>query len=204
MRRRRIRIRADQKRRRKGRKRMGKVYVFLADGFEEIEGLTVVDLLRRAGVETVTVSVMKELLICGAHGIKVYADAMFADLDYSDGDMLVLPGGMPGTTNLGTHDGLCELLRRYASEGKRISAICAAPSVLGQNGLLEGKQATCYPGFEGELKGAVYTAGRVAADGTVITGKGPGTAIDFALAIITALRGEKTAKAISDALQYTA
>ena len=182
---------------------MGKVYVFLADGFEEIEGLTAVDLLRRAGVETVTVSVMKDLLIRGAHGIKVYADVMFEDICDTEADMLVLPGGMPGTTNLGAHTGLCELLCRYAAQGRWVCAICAAPSVLGENGLLKGKRATCYPGFEGKLEGADYTAGRVETDGNVITGKGPGTAIDFALALITALQGESAAKAIVDGLQYT-
>ena len=183
---------------------MSKVYVFLADGFEEIEGLTVVDLLRRAKVDTVTVSIMKEKLIHGAHGINVYADAMFDELDCTDGDMLVLPGGMPGTTNLGAHAGLKELMHRYADENKRLSAICAAPSVLGQNGFLVGKKTTSYPGFEAELKGAECVTDRVAVDGTIITSRGLGTAIDFALAIITVLTDKKTADTIAASIQYMA
>lgn len=181
---------------------MSKVYVFLADGFEEIEGLTVVDLLRRAKIETVTVSIMEDRLIHGAHGIDVYADVMFEEPDYADGEMLVLPGGLPGTTNLGAHAGLKELMHTYAAQNKRLSAICAAPSVLGQNGFLQGKRATSYPGFEEELKGAQCVTDRVAVDGTIITSRGLGTAIDFALAIIEVLKGKEDADGIAAAIQY--
>lgn len=181
---------------------MGKVYVFLADGFEEVEGLTVVDLLRRAQIETVTVSVMCEKLIQGAHGIPIMADAMFADSDYADGEMLVLPGGMPGTKNLGAHEGLKELLVRFTAQGKRLSAICAAPSVLGKYGLLSGKKATSYPGFENQLAGAVYSENKVVKDLNFITSRGLGTAIDFALAIIETLKDESTAAQIAASIQY--
>ena len=130
---------------------MKKACVFLADGFEEVEGLTVVDLLRRANVEVTMVSIKKEKEITGAHGIAVLADACFEDMAYEAQDLLVLPGGMPGTTNLGAHAGLTEALVKAYEAGKYVAAICAAPSVLGRLGILEGKNATSYPGFETEL-----------------------------------------------------
>ena len=118
---------------------MSRVYVFLADGFEEIEGLTVVDLLRRAKVETEMISIMDTKQVKGSHGIEVSADSMFADQTYEDAELLVLPGGMPGTLNLGNHEGLCTLLKKHYEEGKKIAAICAAPSVFGQLGFLNGR-----------------------------------------------------------------
>ena len=181
---------------------MSKVYVFLAEGFEEIEGLTVVDLLRRANIETEMVSVMEGKQIKGSHGIKVTADSMFADVDFSDADMLVLPGGMPGTLNLGNHDGLCELLKKHYEEGKKIAAICAAPSVFGQLGFLNGRVATCYPGFEGKLEGAIVCAAKVAVDGNVTTAKGMGAAIDFSLKLIEQLTSKETAAEISNGIIY--
>ena len=181
---------------------MSKVYVFLAEGFEEIEGLTVVDLLRRANIETEMVSVMEGKQIKGSHGIKVTADSMFADVDFSDADLLVLPGGMPGTLNLGKHEGLCELLKKQYAEEKMIAAICAAPSVFGQLGLLEGRVATCYPGFEEELIGAEVLTQGVVTDGQFITSKGLGTAIDFSLELVRLLVSEECAEQISKAIQY--
>ena len=181
---------------------MSKVYVFLAEGFEEIEGLTVVDLLRRANIETEMVSVMEGKQIKGSHGIKVTADSMFADVDFSDADLLVLPGGMPGTLNLGNHEGLCELLKKQYAEEKMIAAICAAPSVFGQLGLLEGRVATCYPGFEEKLKGAIVCSTKVAVDGHVITSKGLGTAIDFSLKLIELLADKETADKIGAGIIY--
>ena len=133
---------------------MEKAYVFLADGFEEIEGLTVVDILRRAGADTQTVSVMGRKEITGSHRITLQADLVFEETSFEDGTLFVLPGGMPGTKHLGAHEGLTSLLKKAAAEGKRVAAICAAPSVLGDLGLLEGKHAVCYPGFEDRLKGA--------------------------------------------------
>ena len=181
---------------------MSKVYVFLAEGFEEIEGLTVVDLLRRAKIETEMVSVMDGKQIKGSHGIKVTADSMFADVDFSDADLLVLPGGMPGTLNLGNHEGLCELLKKHYEDGKIIAAICAAPSEFGQLGLLNGRVATCYPGFESKLEGAIVCATKVAVDGNVTTAKGMGAAIDFSLKLIEQLVDHQTALEISEGIMY--
>ena len=178
---------------------MSKVYVFLAEGFEEIEGLTVVDLLRRAKIDTEMVSVMDGKQIKGSHGIKVTADSMFADVDFSDADVLVLPGGMPGTLNLGNHEGLCELLKKHYEEKKMIAAICAAPAlVFGK--LVFGKQLkmTCYPGFEGVLPVHFELSSQgVVRDGNVITAKGPGFAVQFGLAILEQLRSVDIAKEVA-------
>lgn len=181
---------------------MSKVYVFLADGFEEIEGLTVVDLLRRAKIDTEMVSIMETKQVKGSHGIEVSADSMFADHDYADADILVLPGGMPGTLNLGNHEGLCELLKKHYGEDKKIAAICAAPSVFGQLGFLNGRVATCYPGFESKLEGAIVCATKVAVDGNVTTAKGMGAAIDFSLKLIEQLTSKETASEISEGIIY--
>lgn len=181
---------------------MSKAYVCLADGTEEIEALTVVDLLRRGKVETKTVSVMPQRMITGAHGIRVEADLLFAEELFRDGDLLVLPGGMPGTTHLRKHAGLRTVLEEYFREGRYLAAICAAPSVLGDNGFLKGKRATCYPGFEDSLTGAVLCTERVVRDGTVITSRGLGTAIDFALELLRLLQGEETAEQIARGIQY--
>lgn len=182
---------------------MSKVYVFLADGFEEIEGLTVVDLLRRAKIETEMVSIMDTRQVKGSHGIAVSADSLFADQTYEDAEMLVLPGGMPGTLNLGNHEGLCELLKKHYAEEKKIAAICAAPSVFGKLGFLNGRVATCYPGFETQLEGAIVCAAKVAVDGNVITAKGMGVAIDFSLKLIELLADKETANEISDGIIHT-
>lgn len=163
------------------------VCVFLADGFEEIEGLTVVDLLRRADVKVTTVSVTGEQMIHGAHGIDVMADVMFEEMEYDNQDMLVLPGGMPGTIHLGEHEGLRELLQQFHEKKKYLAAICAAPSVFGQLGLLKGKKATSYPGFEDQLIGAEYMTDEVVVSEHIITSRGMGTAIPFSLTLIEKL-----------------
>jgi len=181
---------------------MAKVYIFLADGFEEIEGLTVVDLLRRAHIEINMVSITGRLQVTGSHKISVMADMLFEDARFDDADMLVLPGGMPGTINLMEHKGLDKLLRKFNSENKNIAAICAAPSILGSKGFLEGKYATCYPGFEDKLTGSNVRKQDVVVDGNIITSRGMGTAIDFALAIIRKLTDENTAKDIADKIVY--
>ena len=187
----------------KGGNNMAKrVSVFLADGFEEIEGLTVVDLLRRAGVEVATVSTTGDLTIHGAHKIDVQADKMFGEVDYNEEDMVVLPGGMPGTLNLGAHAGVKEVLEQFYAAKKYIGAICAAPSVLGKYGMLDGRKATSYPGFEAELKGAEYLTEPVVVSDFVITSRGLGTAIDFALALITVLMGTEKADEISRSIIY--
>lgn len=181
---------------------MSRVSIFLADGFEEIEGLTVVDLLRRAGVETETVSIMETKQVKGSHGIQVTADSLFEEHDFEDAEMLVLPGGMPGTLNLGNHAGLRELLKKHYAEGKKLAAICAAPSVLGELGFLKGRVAVCYPGFEEKLEGAVVCASRVAVDGPVTTAKGMGVAIDFSLKLIEQLADKETAERIRESIIY--
>ena len=181
---------------------MSKVYVFMADGTEEVEALTVVDLLRRAKIEVVTVSVMGRKQIVSSHKIGIETDELFGESEYSDGDMIVLPGGMPGTNYLKEHEGLRETLFAYRTEGKYLAAICAAPLVYGCNGMLEGKKAICYPGFEAELKGALVTDAPVVTDGTFITSKGLGTAIDFSLELIAVLAGRETAKNVAEAVQY--
>ncbi len=163
---------------------MKTIFVFLATGFEEIEALTPVDVLRRAGLDVQTVSVMNEQTVAGAHGVPVVADKMFAEINPEDAEMILLPGGLPGATNLDEHAGLSELIMKFAEAGKPLAAICAAPLVLGNRGLLQGKKATCYPGFETYLSGAEYTANLVEVDGNVITGKGPGAAMEFAFAIV--------------------
>lgn len=181
---------------------MKKACVFLADGFEEVEGLTVVDLLRRANVEVTMVSIKKEKEITGAHGIAVLADACFEDMAYEEQDLLVLPGGMPGTTNLGAHAGLTEALVKAYEAGKYVAAICAAPSVLGRLGILEGKNATSYPGFETELKGACVTEHAVEVAGNVVTSRGVGTAIPFALTLIELLVDKASAEQIRNGIIF--
>ena len=182
---------------------MSKVYVFLAEGFEEIEGLTVVDLLRRAKIETEMVSIMDTKQVKGSHGIEVTADSLFADHDYEDAEILVLPGGMPGTLNLGNHEGLCTLLKKQYEAEKKIAAICAAPSVFGQLGFLNGRIATCYPGFESKLEGAIVLTTKVAVDGHVTTSRGMGTAIDFSLKLIEQIIDLNTAMEISEGILHS-
>lgn len=181
-----------------------KVYVFLADGFEEIEGLTVVDLLRRAQVEVKTVSIMEEAMIHGAHGIDVMADCMFKEADFADGDMLVLPGGLPGTAYLGEHEGLAELIRQYDREERYLAAICAAPRIFGRMGLLEGRKAISYPAMEEELKGAQILRKPVVVDGHFVTSRGMGTAIDFALQMVAVLVGQEEAEQLAESIVYRA
>lgn len=168
---------------------MKKTYLFLAEGFEEVEALTVVDLLRRAEIVCTTVSVTGECKVTGSHGITVFADRLFEDGTLSDADMLILPGGFPGYKNLAEHTGLKDLLFSYNKKEKFIAAICGAPSVLGAYGLLEGRMATCYPGMEAQLLGATCIKKKVVVDGHMITSRGVGTALDFAAAIIEKLAG---------------
>ncbi len=181
---------------------MSKVIVFLADGFEEIEGLTVVDILRRAGIETETVSVMGRKEIQGAHQITVAADSLFEEADMEDADMLVLPGGMPGTLNLKEHAGLQELLVSFDKEKKNIAAICAAPSILADLGMLEGRKACSYPSFEVKLAGSQVVREPAVTDGHITTGRGMGAAIPFALELTALLMGKEKADEVKEAIVY--
>ncbi len=182
---------------------MSRVYVFLADGFEEIEGLTVVDILRRAGIDTAMVSITDKMQVTGSHGIRIGADLLFEEVDYEAGDAFVLPGGMPGTKHLADHPGLAELLQRAASEDRIVAAICAAPSVLGCLGILEGRRAVCYPGFESRLLGAEVTSKPVEVSGNVTTSRGMGTAIPFALALVAQLMDQNTADELGKSIVWS-
>ena len=184
---------------------MKRAYVFLADGFEEIEGLTVVDVLRRAGVETQTVSVMGRREVNGAHNISVISDILFEELSDSDvcpADMLVLPGGMPGTLNLKAHEGLKNLLVKYDSEKEYIAAICAAPSILSGLGMLKDREACAYPSFEEELVCRKVLQVPVVTDGHITTGRGLGAAIPFALRLAGLLCGKEKAEEVRKSIVY--
>ena len=176
--------------------------VFLADGFEEIECLTVVDILRRAGVEVTTVSVKEDKAVTGRSDITVFADKTFGETDFSDTDLLVLPGGMPGTTNLRDYAPLTELLQRFHREEKLLAAICAAPMVLGGMGFLKGRKATIYPGMEEHLVGAEASTDRVVTDGHITTSRGMGTAIAFSLSLTEQLLGKEKAEEIRTSIVY--
>ncbi|HIW20944.1 MAG TPA: DJ-1/PfpI family protein [Candidatus Dorea intestinavium] len=181
---------------------MKKVCVLLAEGFEEVEALTAVDLLRRAQIYVDTVSIEEGYGVSGAHGILVQTEDLFQEVDFSLFDMIVLPGGMPGTRNLEMHKGVKQVINEYNNNNKLIAAICAAPTILGKMGLLKGRKATCYPGMEEELHGAVVSSDSVCVDGNIITSRGVGTAIDFALRLIAILVNEEKAGEIADAIVY--
>lgn len=172
------------------------VHLFLADGFEEIEALGTLDILRRAGIEVLTVSITGARLIRGAHNIPIMADNLFRRCGVEDSEMLVFPGGMPGMTNLGLHDGLRKAMVSHVQSGRPVAAICAAPALLGRSRLLAGRRATCYPGFEPQLDGAVCTGKMVEVDGNIITGRGPGAVFPFAFSIVERLRGAEVVEKI--------
>ena len=185
-----------------------RVAVFVAEGLEESEGLTVVDLLFRAGIPCDTVSIVEDHGVTSSHQVRITCDRSIYDEGFSfdDYDMLVLPGGMPGTLNLGACEPLCGALKRFAAEGRQVAAICAAPTVLAKLGILEGRRATCFPGMEDALveHGAKLTAGAVVVDGNVTTSRGMGTAIDFGLRIVGHYLGEEPARALAAKIVYRA
>ena len=182
---------------------MKKVYVFLADGFEEVEALIPVDVLRRGGVDVTTVSISDFPLVTSAHGVNIEADIMFEQGDFSDADLIFLPGGMPGASNLFAHKGVCKVVVDQFAAGRKVAAICAAPGVvLGQLGILEGKKATCYPGFEQMLDGATYTADLVTVDGNVTTAEGPAAAFPFAYELLAQLVDKKTSDQIAEGMRF--
>ena len=182
---------------------MAKVYEFLANGFEDIEALGPVDVLRRGGILVKTVSIGDSLMVESAHGVQVKADILFADADLSDADMLLIPGGMPGARNIDEHEGVRRAVARQAEQKKLLGAICAGPMLLGHLGLLRGRRATCYPGFERELDDATYTAAPYTVDGNIVTGKGPGATLAYAYAILALLKGESVAEEVKKGMMYS-
>lgn len=181
---------------------MGKTAVMLADGFEEIEGLTVVDILRRGGVDTVMVSIMGKLDIVSSHNIQVKADALLEEINFDEIDMIVLPGGLKGKENLENCGPLMERVDAFHAAGKYVAAICAAPTILGHRGILKGRKACCYGGMEGELAGAEVSFDKVSKDGHLITSRGMGTSVNFALYLLAALKGEALADDIAAKIMF--
>ena len=181
---------------------MEAIFVFLADGFEDIEALATVDILRRGGLEVSTVSIMDDLCVTSAHGVKIEADMMFDDANMDNAAMLILPGGMPGSAHLRDYKPLQQLLLRQNEKGGYIAAICAAPMVLGNIGLLEGRRATCYPGCVGTMRGAEYTAELCTVDGNIITGEGPAAAFPFAYTLLDMLKGEGASEGLKEGMMY--
>lgn len=176
---------------------MKKIAVYLAEGFEEIEAISIIDVLRRAEFNVTIVSVTENLEVTGSHGIKVFADKLFNNVDYEKMDMIILPGGMPGAANLNEHLGLREQILNFNESKKLLAAICAAPLVFGNLGILKNKKATCFPGYENQLHGAIATGENIEVSENIITGKGAGVAIDFALKIVEILKGKKFADELS-------
>lgn len=183
---------------------MAKVYEFLANGFEEIEGLAPVDILRRGGVEVKTVSITGKREVQTSHGVTILADMTFEEGGrFDDANILLLPGGMPGSTNLNEHKGVRDAMLRQYESGKRVGAICAAPMVLGSLGILKGKRATCSPGFKKYLTGAEYTGELFTVDGNIITGEGPAATLPYAYKILSFFVGDETTKALETKMQFT-
>ena len=176
------------------------VYMFLAEGFEEIEALSVVDILRRGGVEIKTVSITDDLWVCGSHGISVMADITYRNM--SECECVILPGGLPGTINLAKSMAVEKAVRKVYGEGGIIAAICAAPSVFYGYGLLDGKKATAYPDYEAEMPGCIYTGAAVEVEGSIVTSKGAGTAHLFGFKLLEMLRNAEISEKIKKAMQY--
>jgi protein deglycase len=176
------------------------ILIPLAFGFEETEAVTIIDVLRRAGFNVTTVSVNGFRKVAGAHHIPIEADKLFEETDFDQADMIILPGGMPGTSNLHAHTGLIEKLQEFYEGGKNIGAICAAPMILGSLGFLKGRKAVCYPGFESKLEGATILNSPFVVDGNIITGRGVGTALEFSLEIVRMFNGADEAANLRTAL----
>ena len=181
---------------------MFKTALLLAEGFEEVEALTPVDVLRRAGIGCVTVSLTEEKLVPSSRLIPVLADKSWDETDFEALDGIILPGGLKGTAHLAGDARVDKLLRSFAAEGKLTAAICAAPTVLAKAGLLESKKAVCYPGLEDRMEGALLSYEPVMRDGTVITGRGMGASLPFALALAEYFCGKAAAEALADKIVY--
>jgi len=175
---------------------MAKVALFLTDGFEETEALSTVDILRRGEVDVTTVALTDRGMVKGKHGIQVWADTLFVDLQGDAYDMLVIPGG---TLEYTKHEGLLDLVRRYDKEKKYLAAICASPAVFGAAGILHGRRAVCYPGLESHLTGAIIGENIVETDGHITTSKGPATTMFFALALVEILKGSEISQKVAEA-----
>jgi len=172
---------------------MKRIAVMLANGFEEIEAIAVIDVLRRAEFDVTTVSINEKCEVTGSHQVQILADKVFGDVSFDLFDMIVLPGGMPGASHLNEQSGLREQILNFHEQNKWLGAICAAPLVFGNLGILKNKKATCYPGYENQLHGAIVTSEESEVSGKIITGKGAGVAIQFALKIVEQLKGETIA-----------
>jgi 4-methyl-5(b-hydroxyethyl)-thiazole monophosphate biosynthesis len=176
---------------------MKNIAVHLAEGFEEIEAVSIIDILRRAEIKVTVISVTEKLEVTGSHGIKIIADQLFNTVNYNLVDMIVLPGGLPGANNLNEHPGLREQILNFNESRKPLGAICAAPLVFGHLGILNNKKATCYPGFENQLHGAIITHENIEVADHIITGKGAGVAIEFALSIVEMIKGQEQANELA-------
>ena len=181
---------------------MAKIFEFLAEGFEEIEALTPVDILRRGGQEIYTVSITGSLWVKSSHDITVRADMLFEEAMLDDADLLLLPGGMPGSVNLNNHEGVRLALLAHEERGGRIGAICAAPMVLGSLGLLRGRRATCAPGFETYLEGAEYTHELCTVDGNIITAEGPAASFPYAYTLLSLFADSETVRTLQHKMQF--
>lgn len=179
------------------------VYVYIAEGFEEVEALTIVDILRRANIEVETVSITGESFVVGTHGIKIETDIIYEETDHESCEMIVLPGGLPGADYLAEHEGLANHIKCFSdNDDKKLAAICAAPQVFGKCGILNGRKATIYPGMEDYLNGGEPTDENVSVDGNIITGMGPALAMEFALRLVEEIKGKSVADDVAEGLLY--
>ena len=181
---------------------MAQACIFLATGYEEVEMLTVVDMLRRAKISIDMVSITDQKEVTSSHNVTITADKILSEVNFDEAEMLILPGGIPGTPNLRACDLLCEKLKEFAANGKKVAAVCAAPTVLGELGILAGKKATCYPSFADKLATGDYVKLPVVTDGNVITSRGMGTVIDFGLAIVSYFGSEELVEDVRKHLVY--
>ncbi len=175
---------------------MKQAVMLFARGYEEVEALMTVDLLRRGGVDVKMASITDEMTVCGSHEIRVQMDTKLADVDVDQMDAVIIPGGKEGTDRLGEDASVCQVLKGAFQAGKVVAAICAAPSVLGACGILEGKRATCYPGFEGKLTGAEFVDEMAVVDGNVVTSRGLGTSMEFGFALLEVLVSKEMAEKV--------
>ena len=176
---------------------MKTIFLFLISGFEEVEALATVDVLRRAGLDVKTVSLTGDATVVGSHGIPVVADMLFDQVSLDNAELLVLPGG---TTAFNEHEGVKKMIKAFYDAGEKVAAICASPMVFGGLGILQGRKATCYPGFEPKLIGATVTGEAVEVDGNVVTGRGPGLVFNFGLALVSVLKGDAVAEEVAAGL----